>query len=248
MNNGKSIAQRYRDTLVKEKRLTKLGYIVYKKWSCDFARDKKQEPIREFVNSLNIQDPINVRDCYFGGRTNGIILHKIFKNGEKGHYVDFTSLYPDVLKYRKFPVGHPTRITKNFDQPYWKKCDGNCFYDFCQGHHMRLPYFGIMKATFVPPTNLIHPILPLKCNGKLKFLLCYKCACLQQEICICSDEQRSFTHTYCTPEIEVAMNMGYKILQVHEVLHWQKSEVYDPVNKEGGLFTGYSNTFLKLKQ
>ena len=42
--------------------------------------------------------------------------------------------------------------------------------------------------------------------------------------------------------------MGYKILQVHEVLHWQKSEVYDPVNKEGGLFTGYINTFLKLKQ
>ena len=113
---------------------------------------------------------------------------------------------------------------------------------------MRLPYFGIMEATFVPPANLFHPILPLKCNGKLKFPLCYKCACLEQEICICSDEQRSFTHTYCTPEIEVAMNMGYKILQVHEVLHWQKSEVYDPVNKEGGLFTGYINTFLKLKQ
>ena len=228
--------------------MTELGYIVLKKWSCDFARDKKQEPIREFVNSLNIQDPINVRDCYFGGRTNGFILHKIFKNGEKGHYVDFTSLYPDILKYRKFPVGHPTRITKNFDQPYWEKCDGNCFYDFCQAQHMRLSYFGIMKATFIPPTNLIHPILPLKCNGKLKFLLCYKCACLEQEICICSDEQRSFTHTYCTPEIEVAINMGYKLLQVHEVLHWQKSEVYDPVNKEGGLFTGYINTFLKLKQ
>ena len=44
------------------------------------------------------------------------------------------------------------------------------------------------------------------------------------------------------------MNMGYKIVQVHEVLHWQKSEVYDPVNKEGALFTGYINTFLKLKQ
>ena len=102
------------------------------------------------------------------------------------------------------------------------------------------------ESYFVPPTDLIHPISPLKCNGK--FPLCYKCAYLEQEICTCSDEQRSFTHTYCTPEIEVAMNMGYIILQVHEVLHWQKSEVYDPVNKEGGLFTGYINTCLKLKQ
>ena len=24
--------------------------------------------------------------------------------------------------------------------------------------------------------NLRHPILPVKCNGKLKFPLCYKCA------------------------------------------------------------------------
>ena len=85
------------------------------------------------------------RDCYFGERTNGIILHKIFKNSEKSHYVDFTSLYPDILKYRKFPVGHPTRITKNFEQPYWEKCDGNCFYDFCRGQHMRLPYCHGLK-------------------------------------------------------------------------------------------------------
>ena len=57
-----------------------------------------------------------------------------------------------------------------------------------------------------------------------------------------------FTHTYCTPELEVAINMGYTIIQIHEVLHWSESEVYNPVTKEGGLFTGYINSFLKLKQ
>ena len=61
---------------------------------------------------MNIQDPINVRDCYFGGRTNGLVLHNIFTEGEKGYYVNFTSLYPDILKYRRFPVGHPERITE----------------------------------------------------------------------------------------------------------------------------------------
>ena len=57
-----------------------------------------------------------------------------------------------------------------------------------------------------------------------------------------------FTHTYCTPELEVAINMRYTIIQIHEVLHWQETEMYNPVTKEGGLFTQYINTFLKLKQ
>ena len=67
-----------------------------------------------YVGSLNLQDPINLRDCYFGGRTNGIVLHKKFTDGEKGKYVDFTSLYPDILKYKRFPVGHPERNNQGF--------------------------------------------------------------------------------------------------------------------------------------
>ena len=78
------------------KRLKNQDYIVISKWSCEFAQDKKKEDVREFVKSLNLQDPINLRDCYFGGRTNGIVLHKKFTEGEKGKYVDFTSLYPDI--------------------------------------------------------------------------------------------------------------------------------------------------------
>ena len=114
---------------------------------------------------------------------------------------------------------------------------------------MVLPYFGIMKVTVLPPTNLIHPILPIKCNGKLKFPLCYKCACTEQKgECTCLDSQRMFTHTYCTPELEVAINMGYEIVQVHEVLHWSQTEMYDTQTKKGGLFTRYINSFLKLKQ
>ena len=52
----------------------------------------------------------------------------------------------------------------------------------------------------------------------------------------------------CTPELEVAINMGYTITQIHEVLHWKESEMYNPVTKQGGLFTPIHNTFLKLKQ
>ena len=249
MNDGKSMAQRFRESCLKERRLKEAGYNVILKWSCDFAQEKKQPQNKDFLKSLNIQDPINVRDCYFGGRTNGLILHRKFDNGEKGYYVDFTSLYPDVLKYQRFPLGHPEKIGKEFDPIYQKKCEGKCPYEKCSGYHWAIPYFGVMKATFLPPTDILHPILPLKCDEKLKFPLCYKCACKNTvEECTCSDSERSFTHTYCTPEIEIALNEGYKIVQIHEVLHWKESEVYDPQSKSGGLFTGYINTFLRLKQ
>ena len=249
MNNKITMAQRYRETKLKEKRLTEGGYTVISKWSCDFAEDKKTPYVRDFVSSLNIQDSINLRDCYFGGRTNGLTLYKHFTNGEKGKYVDFTSLYPDILKYRRFPLGHPDKVTRNFEQILVKPCTGNCFYSPCTGQHLELPYFGVMKVTVLPPTDLFHPVLPLKCNGKLKFPLCYKCACNgSKDMCTCLDSDRMFTHTYCTPELEVAINMGYTIIQIHEVLHWSETEMYNPDTKEGGLFTAYINAFLKLKQ
>ena len=249
MNNNTSIAQRWRDTQIKEKRLREQGYIVLTKWSCEFAEERKKPKVRDFLNTINIQDPINLRDCYFGGRTNALVLHKKFPEGEKGKYVDFTSLYPDILKYRRFAVGHPERITSNFQQCLFTPCNGDCFYSSCEGKHWTLPYFGVMQVTVLPPTDLIHPVLPLKCNGKLKFPLCYKCACNENEnICTCLDNDRMFTHTYCTPELEVAINMGYTIIQIHETLHWKETEMYNPVTKQGGLFTQYINTFLKLKQ
>ena len=36
MKGSKSLAQRYKDTLVKEKRLREIGYEVITKWSCTF--------------------------------------------------------------------------------------------------------------------------------------------------------------------------------------------------------------------
>ena len=49
---------------------------------------------------------------------------------EKVKYVDFTSLYPWVNKYCRYPVGHPTVITKYFGDIK--------------------DYFGIAKAKIMP--------------------------------------------------------------------------------------------------
>ena len=252
VNNGKSLGQRYRETLLKEKRLKELGFKVLSKWSCEFKSDLIQNPdCQKFLNEINIVEPLNIRDSYYGGRTNALTLYKKFQDGEKGHYVDFCSLYPDVLKYQKYPVGHAEKFIDNFEPLKYEHCDpeDECQYRNCPGYHIKFPYFGIVKGKFLPPQNLIHPVLPVRCNGKLKFPLCYKCASQNNnDICKCCDEERSFIHTYCTNEVEVALNTGYKIIQIYEVLHWKHFDKYDTSELQGGLFTKYINTFLKIKQ
>ena len=251
MNGGKSLAQRYRETELKVKRLEDMGFIVIQKWSCEFQKELEDNPeLSTFVKSLNIQDPINLRDCYFGGRTNALTLYKKFPKNEKGKYVDFTSLYPAVMKYKRYPIGHPQRVINRFKGITVEKCQGNCIYNKCEGKHLKLPYFGIMKAKFIPPRNVYHPVLPVRINGKLMFPLCYTCAKNenQEKECKCSTSERAFTYTYCTPEVEVAINMGYIIEEIYEILHWPDSSMYEKCKPNSGLFSGYVNTFLKLKQ
>ena len=229
--------------------MKELGLILITKWSCDFNLELVQnEDLKNFVENLSIVEPINLWDCYFGGRTNALTLHKKFENGEKGHYVDFCSLYPDILKYQKFPVGHPEKILKDFSPVNYVVCDKTCSYSSCTGYHANFPYFGIVKAKFLPPKRLLHPVLPVKCNNKLKFPLCYNCAVNDNKECQCDDEKRSFVHIYCTSEVDVALNVGYKIVEIFEVLHWKEYDLYDMYDEQGGIFTNYINTFLKIKQ
>ena len=48
--------------------------------------------------------------------------------------------------------------------------------------------------------------------------------------------------------MQKALQKGYKVLQIYEVSHFHEVAVYDPDTNEGGLFAGYVNAFLKMKQ
>ena len=236
---GSTFDKKYENTLLKEQRLRDMGFKVHSMWECDFKETWGKNPLEEKTT------PLQVRDSYFGGRTNGIHLKKTFREEEKGYYLDFCSLYPDVLKYRKYPVGHPERITCNFAPLIEESCTGDCFFPTCTGHHMKLPYFGLIKLQILPPRGLLFPILPVKCLGKLMFPLCVKC-CYEQEQqidskCQCSDEERTMHGTWCIEEVNVALNMGYKIVEIEEILHWSQND------KDAGLFQQYINTFLRIK-
>jgi DNA polymerase type B, organellar and viral len=46
------------------------------------------------------------RDFYFGGRVNATVLHEeCDRDNFEMKYYDFTSLYPDVMKNQRFPLG-----------------------------------------------------------------------------------------------------------------------------------------------
>jgi hypothetical protein len=227
---GISPAHRYAVTIDRQTYIKKLKHKIINIWECDFENILKnvQGDEKSFLDNLDFVDRLCIRDAFYGGRTNCIVLHYKVKDGEVIRYLDVTSLYPYVQKVSRYPVGHPVVITSNF-------ADIN-------------EYFGFALVRVSPPRKLYHPVLPYRSNGKLKFPLCRTCA--EKEyigLCKCTNAQRAFTGTFVTVELQEAVRQGYIIDKIYEVLHYNESTQYDPQTLCGGLFTDYVNTFVKLK-
>ncbi|KAL4088768.1 hypothetical protein QTP88_023852 [Uroleucon formosanum] len=138
-------------------------------------------------------------------------------------YIDVCSLYPTVNYYDHYPVGHPEKIFKP------KVYDKN--------------WFGLIKCKILPPRNLYHPVLSVKIkmekSEKLLFPLCYKCAVDQKPSCNHSKNERQFTGTWTTDEVNKALEKGYIITKIYEVWHFEE--------KSTDLFKDYVDNFMKIK-
>ena len=87
--------------------LRKKGYTVVEKWECDFRREISLDArLHQFYKHYKVHEALQPRDAFFGGRTNAIRLFFQSTGRDKIRYVDYTSLYPHVCKYAKFPMGH----------------------------------------------------------------------------------------------------------------------------------------------
>ena len=223
--NDTSMEDLLEGTIRKVERFKNLGFQVEVKWECEFKQELTTNPeMKSFVESLKFDTSLEPRHAFFGGRTNAICLHKEVNENEKIHYVDFTSLYPWTNKYCEIPIQHPEILTS-------------------EALINRSPheFFGLIKCDFLPPTFLFHPVLPYRANGKLMFPLCRKCAeSLQQTPCEHTDEERMLSGTWCSIEIDKALELGYRVVRMIEVWHFPQ--------KSSELFTGYIDTFLKIKQ
>lgn len=82
-------------------------------------------------------------------------------------------------------------------------------------------FFGIVDCEVLPPDDLYHPVLARK-GEKLMFDLLQK------------------RGRFATPELNIAIDKGYKILKVFEVRYWDRTT--------RNLFKDYVSKFLKIKQ
>lgn len=88
-----SLLQKTRATTDK---LRSMGYSVKEIWEHDFQKMKKEnDALKLFLKDHEIQDRLNPRDAFYGGRTNAV---KLYHEGPV-KYVDFTSLYPWVRNF-----------------------------------------------------------------------------------------------------------------------------------------------------
>ena len=210
-------------TQAKNDKIRNAGYKLVEEYECEL---KENNEFKKFFKTWDREcvEPLNPRDAFFGGRTNVTKLTYDFKECEKGRYVDFVSLYPTVQFFKDYPVGHPDKILfpKSFN-PEW---------------------FGFVKCKIFPPRNIYHPVLPVKmeCGNaqKLLFPLCKTCAVSKnQNKCTHSDDERSFIGTWCTNELNVAIQKGYKIQKIYEVWNFKK--------RSNNLFKEYVRKFMKIK-
>ena len=214
----------------KVQQLREQGYTVVQIWECEWKRLKETNPeIQSFVNNLELNNPLNPRDAFCGGRTNAVKLYHHVTSSQKIHSIDVTSLYPWVNKTSVYPKGHPEFIS----QP---------------GHTDIQEYFGLIQCKVLPPRDLYHPVLPYRQEGKLLFPLC--ASCVKEEMpkrpwertaeCNHTDEQRVLTGTWCSPELDKAVDLGYEVQYIYEVWHFKETCE--------GLFKDCVNTWLKIKQ
>ena len=229
-NYDRTMQDVYDATQDKVQQLTKQGYNVIQMWGCEWDHLQQTQPeIDSFVRELDFIQPLKPREAFCGGRTNAVKLYHHITPGQKIHYIDVTSLYPWVNKTCVYPKGHPTILS----QP---------------GHTNIHQYFGLIQCQVLPPRELYHPVLPYRHDDKLLFPLCARC--VEEEMakplldrsyhCPHTDEERTLTSTWCSPELVKAVELGYQVQYIHEV--WYFEETCE------GLFEDYVNTWLKIKQ
>lgn len=136
----------------------------------------------------------------------------------------FQSLYPFVNKTKCFPLGHPSIITENFGA-----------LDSVQRR-----FKGLIKCRILPPEKLYLPVLFYKARGKLMFTLCASCSNSGlNERCPHSDRERVLNGVYTHIELEKAVSLGYKMVSVSEIWHWERWS--------DQIFADYIKCFFKVR-
>lgn len=161
---------------------------------------------------------LNIRDAFFGGRVEPMKLHYKCRENERIDLLDYNSLYPGVLACKFRGISRDTQhiiSTHYFPVGHGIHIENPCIEELST-------YFGFVKCNVTCPEGLYIPLLPERRDGKLVFDLAPKIAA-----------------TYTTPELMKAIQLGYVVTRIYDVLHFEE--------KSNTLFRDYIATFIKMK-
>lgn len=89
--NNKLMYGLYQSTIARELCIKRTGIKVESIWECDFEKQMKANPaMKDYIDSINLQEKINPRDAFYGGRTNAARLFYEAQKDEEIDYYDFT--------------------------------------------------------------------------------------------------------------------------------------------------------------
>ncbi|KAL3118057.1 hypothetical protein niasHT_004860 [Heterodera trifolii] len=240
------------------------GMEVLSVWECHFRRTLRTNTrLRKLYKErcVDVPGPLDLRKhALFGGRVEPFwLLHKCAPD-EEIVYIDIVSLYPYCMKARPFPIGIPhvwtgeqlwqagAQVFEASAPPPAGLCPPPALPWRCPEDN---PFRGFLFCRVLPPTaeelGDREPLLPYRtqADGRLIFGLCSRCAELrQQRICHHEERERAWTAAYTHVELNRALSIGYRVLNVHEVWHYER---WASPDNDNGLFTEYVNTFLRLK-
>ncbi|KAL3077806.1 hypothetical protein niasHS_011609 [Heterodera schachtii] len=223
------------------------GMQVQSVWECQFRRMLRNSPrMRKLYNErcVDVPVPLDLRKhALFGGRVEPFWLLYSCAPDEEIVYIDIVSLYPYCMKTRQFPIGRhvcgpvsscgssskrqevsptltvlciiytgpPPPALRPSAMP-WCRPEDN-------------PFRGFLFCRVLPPSadelGDREPLLPYRtqADGRLTFGLCARCAELrQQRTCRHTERERAWTAAYTHVELNRALLLGYRVLQVHERL------------------------------
>ena len=214
--------QREEATQHRVRMLKDMGFQVVSIWGHEWKETVSKDPaIKDYIDSLDIQDRLSPREAFYGGRTEVMRLYYEATANTRVRYLDFNTLYSSILFYCLMPVGNPIVLTRDL--------------------HTLDGFFGLAKVHVLPPHDSYIPVLPVRVGGRLLFPLCFSCATSKSgPPCSHSDAERSFVGTWCTLEIQKAVSQGYKVLHIYEVYHWTR--------QSKTLFKDYIKYFIRLKE
>eukprot|EP01134_Creolimax_fragrantissima_P008234 CFRG8234T1 len=250
----KNMTEKLKKTGQRRDRIMQAGYRVVMVWECEMKAFMKLKLGEDFVLPELPPHRLNVREHLHGGRTEAFGLSCEIRDMDQVslHYYDITSLYPFVNLTCKYPVGSVTVYLGLGDA--YKQDDE--LETVVRVERLALPetdWCGFAYVRILPPRGLDMPVLPYSIGNppKLFFGLCRTCmekagqaettAELPQGRCRHSEAQRAFICMLTNMDAELALEKGYRILNVYELRLYEASS--------SDLFKEYmqANVLLKLQ-